>query len=259
MQYANETIIIPVVEYFRGLWEDVSGFFSDLWRDIKDIWRSVSGWFNENIITPVTGAFKTACEAMGGFFNKLWSGIKGGVVGAMNAVIGGIESAINFIVGGINNIIGGFNKVVSWAEKVAKVDWGGVDLVPTVSIPRIPAFATGGLVYTPTVAQIGEAGKKAILPLTNKSAMRELVGEITSSAGISEYGGYDNGYFRQIEEATYRGTMKALAQWGNSNNSSGDISIQMNLDGDVVYNSMVKKFKERRTRADRFVLAEEVY
>lgn len=140
----NNTIIVPVVEFFRGLWEDVSGFFSNLWEDIKNVWQRVSGWFNENIITPVSLAFKAACEAIGGFFDRLWSGIKSGVVGAMNAVIGGIESAINFIVGGINNIIGGFNKVVSWAAKVAEVDWGGVELVPTVSIPRIPAYSVGG-------------------------------------------------------------------------------------------------------------------
>lgn len=62
----------------------------------------------------------------------------------MNAVIGGIESGINFIVRGINGIIGGFNKIVSWASKVAEVDWGGVDLVPAVSIPRISAYSVGG-------------------------------------------------------------------------------------------------------------------
>lgn len=140
----NKTIIIPVTNFFKSLWKDVSGFFKNLWKDIQSIWSTVSGWFNKNIITPVTGAFKTACETIGGFFNSLWSGIKKGVVSAMNAVIGGIEKAINFIVGGINNIIGGFNKVVSWAAKVAEVDWGGVELVPTVSLPRVQGYATGG-------------------------------------------------------------------------------------------------------------------
>jgi hypothetical protein len=106
----------------------------------------VATWFNDKIITPVKNAFKAACDAIAGFFSNLWTGIKRGIVGAMNAVIGGIESAINFIVGGINKIIGGFNKVVSWAAKIAEVDWGGVDLVPKVSISRIPQLAKGAVI-----------------------------------------------------------------------------------------------------------------
>lgn len=140
----NKKIIIPVKNYFKGLWTDVKKYFKNLWTDIQTVWSEVSSWFDTKIITPVKSSFEIACKAIGGFFDNLWSGIKIGVVGAMNAVIGGIESAINFIVGGINDIIGGFNKIVSWAAKVAEVDWGGVDLVPTVTIPRIQAYAVGG-------------------------------------------------------------------------------------------------------------------
>ena len=141
----NENVIIPVVEFFGGMKENVFGFFSKLWNDIKGIWEKVSGWFDKNVISPLSQAF-----------TKLWDGLKSGVVGAMNAVIGGIESGINFIVGGINNILGGFNKVVSWAAKVAEVDWGGVDLVPKVALPRV-ALENGGITTGSTVAHIGEA------------------------------------------------------------------------------------------------------
>lgn len=143
-EWFDMNVITPVTDFFRQLWEDVSGFFSNLWEDIQTVWETVAGWFDENIITPVQNAFETACDAIGGFFSSLWDGIKKGVVGAMNAVLGGIESAINFIVGGINSIIGGFNKIVSWAAKVAEVDWGGVDLVPKVTLPRV-ALANGAV------------------------------------------------------------------------------------------------------------------
>lgn len=143
-EWFDMNIITPVTDFFRQLWKDVSGFFSNLWEDIQTVWETVAGWFDENIITPVQNAFETACDAIGGFFSSLWDGIKKGVVGAMNAVLGGIESAINFIVGGINSIIGGFNKIVSWAAKVAEVDWGGVDLVPKVTLPRV-ALANGAV------------------------------------------------------------------------------------------------------------------
>lgn len=186
-EWFNTNVITPVTDFFKGVWEDVSEFFSNLWEDIQTVWESVASWFDESIITPVQNAFETACDAIGGFFSSLWDGIKKGVVGAMNAVLGGIEDAINFIVGGINSIIGGFNKVVSWAAKVAEVDWGGVDLVPAVTLPRV-ALATGGIVYKATFAEIGEAGKEGILPLTNRAAMSQLVDEIVSSAGGGRYG-----------------------------------------------------------------------
>lgn len=34
--------------------------------------------------------------------------------------------------------------LVSWAAEVAEVEWGGVDLVPTVTLARVPAFEMGG-------------------------------------------------------------------------------------------------------------------
>lgn len=172
----DENVVQPVSGFFKGLWEKVSGYFSSLWEDIKKVWDKVAGWFDENIITPVSGAFKTACEAIEGFFGNLWSGIKSGVVEAMNAVIVGIESAINFIVDGINKIIGGFNKVVSWAAKVADVDWGGVDLVPNVTLPRV-ALANGGITTGETIAKIGDnpGGKEAVLPLSSNTGWMDTL------------------------------------------------------------------------------------
>lgn len=144
-EWFNTTVVMPVVEFFRGVWESVSGFFTNLWSDIQTVWGNVTSWFENTIIIPVQNAFSKACEAIAGFFNGLWSGIKKGVAGAFNGILSGIESAINWIVGGINKLIGGFNKVVSWAAKVTGDSWGGVDLVPTVSLPRIPALAKGAV------------------------------------------------------------------------------------------------------------------
>lgn len=162
-EWFNENIIIPLTEYFRSIWTNVKTFFTNLWSDIKKIWISVSTWFKTTVIEPVKSAFQKACESIGGFFDSLWSGIKKGVVGAMNTVITGIESGINFIVNGINQIIAGFNKVVSWAAKVAEIDWGGVELIPNVSLPRIQAFTTGGFPESYSMFMAGENGVPEIL------------------------------------------------------------------------------------------------
>lgn len=140
----NTNVVQPIINFFSPIVSKISGYFSSLWNSVKSVWSSVSNWFNVNIAIPVANAFKIACDKIGGFFSSLWAGVKKGVVSAMNGVIGGIESAINFIVKGINKIIKGFNKVVSWAAEVAEVDWGGVDLVPTVYLSRIPAYEVGG-------------------------------------------------------------------------------------------------------------------
>lgn len=144
-EWFNTTVIIPVVEFFRSAWESISGFFTNLWSDIQTVWGNVTSWFENTIIIPVQNAFSKACEAIAGFFNRLWSGIKKGVSGAFNGILSGIESAINWIVGGVNKVIGGFNKVVSWAAKITGDSWGSVNLVPTVSLPRIPALAKGAV------------------------------------------------------------------------------------------------------------------
>lgn len=191
-EWFNTTVVMPVVEFFRGVWESVSGFFANLWSDIQTVWGNVTSWFENTIIIPVQNAFSKACEAIAGFFNGLWSGIKKGVAGAFNGILSGIESAINWIVGGINKLIGGFNKVVSWAAKVTGDSWGGVDLVPTVSLPRI-ALAKGGVAMRYTPAVIGEAGAEAVLPLTNKKTMGMIAESIMNQYNPSN--GYQNGMY----------------------------------------------------------------
>lgn len=140
----DENVIIPLTGFFKGVWTNVSQFFVNLWDDIQKVWKTVSTWFGINVITPLKNAWNTAINAIAGFFEKLWDGIKKGVAGAMNAVIGGIESALNKIISGINNVLDGFNSAVQWAADIVGVSWSGVTLIPNVSLPRIPAYATGG-------------------------------------------------------------------------------------------------------------------
>lgn len=221
----NDTVVVPVTGFFQGLWTGVSGFFSSLWGDIKDVWGAVSEWFNTNIITPVSSAFETACNAIGGFFDSLWSGIKSGVVGAMNAVIGGIESAINFIVGGINNILGGFNKVVSWAAKVAEVDWGGVDLVPTVSLPRVPEFSVGGF---------PEDG----LFMANHT---ELVGQFSNGkTAVANNEQIVGGIKQGVKEAVSEILAPYLSQIAQNTRETADKNMSVNIGDREIYKASIR-------------------
>ena len=47
-----------------------------------------------------------------------------------------------------------------------------INKVPGVSIPtigRIPKLAKGGIIDSPTIAMVGEAGKEAVMPLENNT------------------------------------------------------------------------------------------
>ena len=46
----DESVIKPVVG-FEGV-GFVSGFFGNLWSDIKDIWSAVTGWFDTTSSHP---------------------------------------------------------------------------------------------------------------------------------------------------------------------------------------------------------------
>lgn len=222
-KWFNETVVIPVINFFKPIWTKVKEFFSNLWNDIKTIWASVSNWFDTKVIQPLLGVF-----------NSLWSGVKSGMVSAMNAVIGGIESAINFIVGGINTIIGGFNKVVSWAAKVAEVDWGGVDLVPTVQLSRIQAFETGGF---------PEDG----LFFANHG---EMVGQFSNGkTAVANNSQIVEGIKAGVKSAVSEALTPYLSQIAQ--NTSENSGIKVELDGKVIYDSTVKQWKNEARRTQK--------
>lgn len=222
-KWFNETVVIPVINFFKPIWTKVEEFFSNLWNDIKTIWASVSNWFDTKVIQPLLSVF-----------NSLWSGVKSGMVSAMNAVIGGIESAINFIVGGINTIIGGFNKVVSWAAKVAEVDWGGVDLVPTVQLSRIQAFETGGF---------PEDG----LFFANHG---EMVGQFSNGkTAVANNSQIVEGIKAGVKSAVSEALTPYLSQIAQ--NTSENSGIKVELDGKVIYDSTVKQWKSEARRTQR--------
>ena len=168
----NYNVVTPIVGFFEPIITKIGGFFSQLWEDIKEVWNNVSEWFSTYVVEPIQEVFST-----------LWSGIKETFASTINAIISGIESAINFIINGINGIVGGFNKIVSWAAMIAETDWGGVDLIPNVTIPRvnIPMLASGAVIppNAPFLAMLGDQkhGTNIEAPLdTIKQAVREVVG-----------------------------------------------------------------------------------
>jgi len=66
-----------IVDFFVGLWEDITKLASDAWNKIVEVWGAVSSWFDENIIQPVVG-----------FFTELWENVTQLASDAWDAIVG---------------------------------------------------------------------------------------------------------------------------------------------------------------------------
>lgn len=192
-KWFTDTVVTPIKTLFTDLKTQISKPVKEAWGKIVDKWEGAKKWFTEHVTDPVKGAFSDMGKGIKKVFTGVWKAIVKGVVGAMNSVISGIESAINFIVGGINKIIGGFNKIVSWAAKVAEVDWGGVDLVPKVSLSRISikGYEAGGFPDKYSMFMAGENGVPEMLG---------TVGGKTAVAGGAEITGIKDAIIAASEQ-----------------------------------------------------------
>ncbi len=167
---------------FDGIKSIFGGFFSY----IKGIWNSVTKIFS-GIIKFIKGVFS-------GDWKSAWNGIKdvfGGIMDLIgkivktpiNFILGGFESMVNGVIGGLNGMIGALNKlkfdVPDWVPLLGGKTFGFN--IKEIGEFKLPRLANGGITTGATLAQIGEAGREAVLPLENNTGwMDELAGKLAS-------------------------------------------------------------------------------
>lgn len=146
--------------------DDIIGFFSAIISWVTNNWKL--------ILAVITGPFGLAFSAILffkdsviGVFNglkdlagKIFDGVGGAFKGVINAVISNLERGLNFAIKGLNIILDGIDSAAG--------PWINFGSVPEVSLPRL---ASGGIVMSPTVAMIGEAGPEAVIPLNRAGGM----------------------------------------------------------------------------------------
>ena len=178
-----------IVSFFQGVWETIKNIFNfavalilgivitafdamgiDIIAVVETIKTALStAWaFLSELFIKITQAitkgfefikaiFKTATKPLTDAWKSLWDSIGGTVVGVWEGIKNTIKNSINWIIEKIN----GFIKRVNDIAKAGNV-------IPGVSIPQIPSIpllAKGGIVNSPTLAMIGEAGPEAVVPL----------------------------------------------------------------------------------------------
>ena len=96
-----------------------------------------------------------------GNWRKAFEGIKNIFKGIFESLVGIAKWPLNMIIDLVNAAISGINTMIKTINKVP-----GVNIS---TVPRIPKLAKGGIIDSPTIAMVGEAGKEAVMPLENNT------------------------------------------------------------------------------------------
>nr|DAN35312.1 MAG TPA: minor tail protein [Caudoviricetes sp.] len=193
---ALANVAIWIGNMFQKAWDALTNIFSSIgtwfgerWNDVTTALSNVATWFG-NIFKTAFEAVKNAFSTIGSFFSGVWNTVKsifvsaGQMVGS--AVGGAFKSAVNAVLGTIENVVNGFigmiNGVIGMINKIPGVSLGSIGYV---SLPRL---ARGGIVDSPTVAMIGEAGKEVVMPLENTGFLQTM-GRVVGGAVVNAFGG----------------------------------------------------------------------
>lgn len=189
------------VEKWNELLENVKTSFASKWSETSEQWKTdITDWWEEDVAPWFTV--------------EKWTSVMSGIIDGFKKTF---KNAANAAIAIFNNLIDWINSKMYFKWDAFEI--AGQEIIPggsirLFSIPPIPKLATGGLVYKSTFAEIGEAGTEAILPLTNRAAMHQLVNEIMESAGSNIQ--YSNSYNNEYsEEASLLMTQNQLLRRQN--------------------------------------------
>lgn len=120
---------------------------------ISDLIKSLLQVFN-GLIDFVLGVFT-------GNWSRAWQGVVNIFSGIFNGIVGVVKWPLNLIIDMVNAAISGINTMIKTINKVPGVS------IPTIG--KIPKLAKGGIIDSPTIAMVGEAGREAVMPLENNT------------------------------------------------------------------------------------------
>lgn len=168
--------IAAVIYIFTVLPGKIAGFVSRLPNIIGGAFRSAWDWAKREV--------RQGAEAVLDFVSKLPHRISGFFRNIGGSILSGLKSGINSVIGGFNS---GINKV------------GGA---LHIGLPNIPYLAAGGLITSPTLAVVGEAGKEAVIPMSNPARAEQ----VARQTGLLAMIGSRQGHSEVPEIKVYLGT-----------------------------------------------------
>lgn len=171
-----------IIDWFIELATKAGKWAGEMWSKVKKPFEGVASWF-KNIFQQAWNGITGIWNNVGSFFTGVWNKIKdifskvGSSIasGVTGAVKGAINSVLSSVVNKINTFIGWINGAVDLINAIPGVSIGKISKL------SVPQLATGGIATRSTLANIGEAGREAVLPLDrNTGWMDQLADRIAS-------------------------------------------------------------------------------
>lgn len=208
-----ENHLKPVFDNIFEIMGIVIDILNDLWTNIL---QPIIAWIIENVLPVILPIIKTLSQNIKDsvdfildLINFLLAGVKlvfaaihalltkdtdkalrqteKSVKDFVNSVIQMFENMVNRVINGINSLISGFNSIgFDLPDFLGGGSWHpSIPTIPTVNLPRL---ANGGVTTGRTLAEIGEAGREAVLPLENNTGwMDDLASKLASK--MPDYSG----------------------------------------------------------------------
>ncbi len=193
IERADKTIcerVNNIREFFRNLGEWMEGTFGFKWKNVFETVKNVVKVFRDfmgPIINSLEVIFMGLTNFISGVFSGNWRRAWFGVRQIFESIVSGLshifKAPLNFMIDGINKFLSGIGKIKipDWVPGV-----GGKGF----SIPRIPRLAKGGIVSASTIANIGEAGTEAVIPLQRNTQGLDMIAEkISERLSLSQNDG----------------------------------------------------------------------
>lgn len=208
-----ENHLKPVFDNIFEIMGIVIDILNDLWTNIL---QPIIAWIIENvlpvilpIIENLSQNIKDSVDFILDLINFLLAGVKlvfaaihalltkdtdkalrqteKSVKDFVNSVIQMFENMVNRVINGINSLISDFNSIgFDLPDFLGGGSWH--PSIPTISTVNLPRLANGGVTTGMTLAEIGEAGKEAVLPLENNTGwMDDLASKLASK--MPDYSG----------------------------------------------------------------------
>ena len=194
-------IFVTVFNYIVDSVGTAIAFISDI---IKSLLK-VFGGITDFLVGMFTGNWR-----------KAWQGVQNIFKGIFDGLVSIAKWPLNMIIDLVNTAISGINSMIRVINKVP-----GVNIS---TVPKIPKLAKGGIIDSPTIAMVGEAGKEAVMPLENNT------GWITDLA------------------AKVVDRMPRSAGGGNDNSSAGDLILQ--IDSSVIGRVALKQLRKMQRQGN---------
>ena len=187
------------VDFFASIWDSIAGVFSlaesVLRSNFEDAWTAIQGivgsWgdFFVGVWEGIKNAFGNVASWFENIFSKAWRAVKdvfstgGEIFTGITEGIGSLfKNVVNKIIGGLNLIIAvPFKTINKTLNKIRGIEFLGISPFKTLwgenplTVPVIPQLAKGGIATRSILANIGEAGKEAVLPLENNTGWMDVL------------------------------------------------------------------------------------